>query len=209
MIDWKIRGPELVICNCNWGCPCQFNSLPSEGDCRAAIAMRIDEGHFGSTRLDGLSAVVLVAWPGAIHEGRGECLPVVDERASPEQRQALLTILSGQETEPGATAFAVFASTFEKVHEPLFKPIDIEVDLEGRVGRVEIPGLLEASAEPIRNPITGAPHRARLTLPQGFEYRTAEFASGSAHSRGAVQLNWAGRHAHLAQLHMTGQGVLD
>jgi hypothetical protein len=209
MTDWRIRGPEIVTCNCSWGCPCQFNSLPSEGNCQAAIAIRIDEGHFGPTRLDGLSVVVLAAWPGAIHEGRGECLPVVDERASPEQRQALLTILSGQETEPGATAFAVFASTFEKVHEPLFKPIRIEVDLERRVGRVEVPGVLEASAEPIRNPVTGAPHRARVTLPEGFEYRTAEFASGTTRSHGAIQLNLAGRHAHLAQLHMTGQGVVD
>jgi hypothetical protein len=209
MIDWKIRGPEIVICNCNWGCPCQFNSLPSEGNCRAAIAIRIDEGHFGSTRLDGLSAVILVAWPGAIHEGRGECLPVVDERASPEQREALLTILSGQESEPGATAFAVFASTFEKVHEPVFKRIAIEADVDGRIGRVEVPGLLEGSAEPIRNPVTGAPHSARITLPHGFEYRTAEVASGTARSKGPIQLNRASRHAPLAQLHMTGQGVID
>jgi hypothetical protein len=209
MTDWMIRGPELVTCNCNWGCPCQFNSLPSAGNCRAAIAIRVDEGHFGSTRLNGLSLAALVSWPGAIHQGKGECLPIVDERASPEQRQALLAILSGQETQPGATVFAVFASTFETVHEPIFKPISIEIDLEGRVARVEVPGVLEASAEPIRNPVTGAPHRARVNLPQGFEYRMAEYASGAARSHGPIQLNFAGRHAHLANLHMTGEGVLD
>ena len=209
MIDWKIRGPEIVICNCSWGCPCQFNSLPSEGNCRAAIAIRIDEGHFGKTRLDGLSVAVLVAWPGAIHEGRGQCLPVIDERASPEQREALLTILSGQESEPGATVFGVFASTFEKVHEPLSKRISIELDVDGRKGRVVVPGLLESSAEPIRNPVTGAAHRARVNLPEGFEYRTAEFASGTVRAQGPIQLDIRGRHAHLAHLHMTGQGVVD
>jgi hypothetical protein len=209
MIDWKIRGPEVVICNCSFGCPCQFNSLPTEGNCRAAIAIRIDEGHFGKTRLDGLSVVVLAAWPGAIHEGRGQCLPVIDERASPEQREALLTILSGQESEPGATVFGVFASTFEKVHEPLSKPISIDLDVEGRVGQVKVPGLLESSAEPIRNPVTGAVHRARVTLPEGFEYHTAEFASGTVRAQGPIQLDITGRHAHLAQLHMTGQGVKE
>jgi hypothetical protein len=209
MIDWKIRGPEIVICNCSYGCPCQFNSLPTEGNCRAAIAIRIDEGHFGKTRLDGLSVAVLVAWPGAIHEGRGQCLPVIDERASPEQREALLTILSGQESEPGATVFGVFASTFEKVHEPLSKPISIELDVDGRTGRVVVPGLLESSAEPIRNPVTGAAHRARVTLPEGFEYRTAEFASGTVRAQGPIQIDIKGRHAHLADLHMTGRGVLD
>ena len=209
MIDWKIRGPEIVICNCSYGCPCQFNSLPTEGNCRAAIAIRIDEGHFGKTRLDGLSVAVLVAWPGAIHEGRGQCLPVIDERASPEQREALLTILSGQESEPGATVFGVFASTFEKVHEPLSKPISIELDVDGRTGRVVVPGLLESSAEPIRNPVTGAAHRARVTLPEGFEYRTAEFASGTVRAQGPIPIDIKGRHAHLADLHMTGRGVLD
>ena len=209
MIDWKIRGPEIVICNCSYGCPCQFNSLPTEGNCRAAIAIRIDEGHFGKTRLDGLSVAVLVAWPGAIHEGRGQCLPVIDERASPEQREALLTILSGQESEPGATVFGVFASTFEKVHEPLSKPISIELDVDGRTGRVVVPGLLESLAEPIRNPVTGAAHRARVTLPEGFEYRTAEFASGTVRAQGPIPIDIKGRHAHLADLHMTGRGVLD
>jgi hypothetical protein len=209
MIDWKIRGPEIVICNCSWGCACQFNSLPTEGNCRAAIAIRIDEGHFGKTRLDGLSVAILVAWPGAIHEGRGQCLPVIDERASPEQREALLTILSGQESEPGATVFGVFASTFEKVHEPLSKPITIQLDVDGRKGRVVVPGLLESSAEPIRNPVTGAAHRARVTLPEGFEYHTAEFASGTVRAQGPIQMDIKGRHAHLANLHMTGQGVLD
>ena len=60
----------------------------------------------------------LLAWPGAIHEGRGQCQPMIDERASPEQREALLTILSGQHSDPGATVFQVFASTLETVHEP-------------------------------------------------------------------------------------------
>ncbi|HVG80779.1 MAG TPA: DUF1326 domain-containing protein, partial [Methylomirabilota bacterium] len=146
---------------------------------------------------------------GAIHEGRGQCLPVIDERASPEQREALLTILSGQESEPGATVFGVFASTFEKVHEPLSKPISIELDVDGRTGRVVVPGLLESSAEPIRNPVTGATHRARVTLPEGFEYRTAEFASGTVRAQGPIPIDIKGRHAHLADLHITRQGVLD
>jgi hypothetical protein len=209
MIDWRLRGPELVTCNCNWGCPCQFNSRPTEGNCRAVFGLRIDEGHFGKTRLDGLSIVALLSWPGAIHEGHGKCQPIVDERANDEQRQALLTIMSGQETDPGATVFSVFASTYETVHEPLFKPISIDVEIGARNARIVVPGMLEATAEPIRNPVTGAAHQARVTLPHGFEYRTAEYASGTAQAKGTIPLGWAGRHAHLSNLHMTGRGVVD
>ena len=71
-VDWRIKGPELSACSCDWGCPCQFNALPSRGYCRAAVAMRIDEGHFGEVRLDGLHWAALLAWPGAIHHGNGE-----------------------------------------------------------------------------------------------------------------------------------------
>lgn len=104
-VDWMIKGPELATCNCDWGCPCQFNALPTRGDCRAVLALRVDEGHFGDVRLEGIKAAAVLAWPRAIHEGHGQALAIIDEQASQEQREALLKILSGQETEPFATIF--------------------------------------------------------------------------------------------------------
>ena len=80
-VDWEIKGPEISSCSCDWGCPCQFNSLPTHGNCRAAMAFEIEQGHFGEVSLDGLRAAAMVAWPGPIHEGGGECQPIVDERA--------------------------------------------------------------------------------------------------------------------------------
>src|SRR5512139_3482448 len=127
-LDWEIRGPEISSCNCDWGCPCQFNSLPTRGHCRAAVMLRIDEGHFGEVTLDGLHAGGVFAWPGAVHEGNGECLPIVDERASEAQRNAILAILSGAETEPGATIFNVFAATYTTVHAPVFAKIHFALD---------------------------------------------------------------------------------
>src|SRR5215204_6857418 len=139
-IDWHMKGPELATCNCEYGCPCQFNSLPSHGDCRAAVAMRIDKGHFGAVSLSGLKWVGIFAWPGPIHEGHGEVQPIIDEGADERQREALLTILSGQESEPGATYFNVFASMVETVHEPLFKPIEFDADLSAGRGRFTVQG---------------------------------------------------------------------
>jgi hypothetical protein len=205
-VGWHITGPELVTCNCNWGCPCQFNSRPSQGHCRAAVAMRIDRGHFGEVPLDGLTWAGLFAWPGAIHEGHGEVQPIVDERADQRQREAILTIMSGRESEPGATVFSVFAATLDRIHDPLFRPIAFEVDLGQRTGRISVPSIVEARSEPIRNPVTGQSHRARVTLPNGFEFNEAEFASSTAHAEGPVALDWADRHAHLAMIDMGPSG---
>jgi hypothetical protein len=207
-VDWSIKGPEISACNCEWGCPCQFNALPSHGNCRAAVGMRIDEGHFGDVRLDGLKFVGMFAWPKAIHEGHGEGVAVIDERATPAQRDALLKILSGQETDPFATIFSVVAAMTETFHEPMFKAITFETNEEERVGRFSVAGIIDAAVEPIRNPVTGQPHRARVVLPHGFEYTEAEYASSNVNATGAVKLDWAGRHAHFATLHLGPNGII-
>jgi hypothetical protein len=208
-VDWRIQGPELNSCTCDWGCPCQFNARPTHGHCRAVTAMRIDRGHFGDVGLDGLHWITLLAWPGPIHEGHGEVQAVVDRRADDRQRRAILKILAGEETAPGATVFNVFSTVIDRVHEPLFEPIEFEIDLEGRTGRFAVAGLIETRAEPIRNPVTGQAHRARVVLPHGFEYSEAEYASGTTRTTGGpIALEWANGHSHLAMLHMTGNGVV-
>ena len=71
-VKWTIKAREFVNCNCAYGCPCQFNALPTHGNCQAVAGMQIDEGHHGDTRLDGLRFVGIFRWPGAIHEGNAK-----------------------------------------------------------------------------------------------------------------------------------------
>lgn len=206
--QWTIKGREFVHCNCAYGCPCQFNALPTYGNCRAVAGFEIDEGHHGDTRLDGLRFALVVAWPGAIHQGNGEAVPIVDERASPAQREALLRIMSGEDTEPGATLFQVFAATFDTVHDPVFAAIDFEVDVDGRRARLNVPGLIEARGEPVINPVSGEAHRARINLPSGFEYDVCEIGRGWAETQGPLRVSLSDSNAQFAALHMTQSGVV-
>jgi hypothetical protein len=208
MTPWEIKARELVNCNCDYGCPCQFNARPTHGKCEAAVAMEIDEGHYGDIKLDGLRMGGIFQWPGAIHEGRGKCQPFVDERADAKQREALLKIMSGQDTAPMATMFAVYFSTLEKVFDPIFAPIDFDVDVEGRKGRFAVAGLIETRGEPIKNPVSGAEHRARIDLPHGFEYEIAEMGSGSTKTEGNVKLDLKASYGQFAHLHLNNQGVV-
>ncbi len=205
-IDWRIRVPEISTCNCNWGCPCQFNSLPTHGNCRAGVAMRIDDGHFGDVSLDGLLWASMFAWPKAIHEGNGEALIILDENADERQREALLGILSGETSVPGATMFSVFASTLTTVHEPVVAPIRFEVDFDQWTGHFSIPDYIDAHAAPITNPVSGESHRARVVLPEGFEYREAEFVSSRTRAGGPIPLDWNDGHGHICMIHMTPSG---
>jgi len=209
LVDWRLQGLNVSACNCAWGCPCQFMSLPTNGHCHASVGIQIDRGHFGKVQLDGLAIGGVFAWPEAIHLGNGEAQPVVDVRANAEQREALLKIMSGQETEPGATIFNVFASTLVKVHDPVFARISIKADKAACMATVAIDGIVDFNVEPIKNPITGEPMRVSVTMPGGFEYDEAQFASGNVRTtRSPIKLDWSGRHAHMAEVNMTGLGVI-
>ena len=208
-VEWHVKAKELVNCNCAYGCPCQFNALPTHGNCHAVASFDIEEGHFGAVRLDGLRAVVLLSWPGAIHEGNGTRQLIIDERSDQSQRDALATIMSGQEADEGTLWWIIDAMCPNKL-EPLFKPIDVAIDVEARRGHIRVPGIVETNAEPIRNPVTGAEHRVRIDIPDGFEYRIAEMGSATTRATAAISLpGLQNSYAQLAHIHLSNKGVVD
>lgn len=211
MIEWYIKGRELANCNCDYGCPCQFNALPTKGNCEAAVGFMFDEGRFGDVSLDGVKAALVAHFPGPIHEGGGTMQFIVDEDCDAAQRDAILKIMKGEETEPMKTMWSVFAAMTDTFLDPLVRPIDFDLDIDGRKGRVTIPGVFETTAEPIRNPVTGAEHRARIDLPNGFEYRIAEIASANTRTGpdAGVQLNLQNSYGQIAEIHLGHTGRLN
>jgi hypothetical protein len=204
--DWRLEGEWIKNCNCAFGCPCDFNAKPTQGACKGLLGMRILKGHAGETRLDGLSFFVTVSWPGPLHEGNGEAQPIVDERATPEQREALFGIMSGAHSEEG-TLFHIFSLIVSKMHDPIFAPIEFQFDKEARRARLVVPGVLETEVEPIKNPVTGAEHRVRVVMPEGFEHIEGEIASSDISSHGAIRFETKGSHSTLARVVQTPQGV--
>lgn len=208
MTSWEIKGRELVNCTCEYGCNCQFNALPDKGHCHAVAGIQIDEGRHGETVLDGLRIAAIFKWPGPIHEGNGEVVAFVDKSADDSQREALLRIMTGQDTDPFATMFAVYASTVTKMYDPVFATIELELDIDGRRGRIFVEDYIETQGEPIRNKVTGADARAQIVLPEGFEYAVAEIGSASSRTRGPVQVEMKDSYGQFANLHLNNHGVV-
>lgn len=208
MPTWEFKGRELVNCSCDYGCNCQFNGLPDKGHCYAVAGIQVDEGHYGDVRLDGLKMAAIFKWPGAIHEGHGEALAFVDERADGAQRNAILGIMTGADTDPMATMFAVYASTIETMHPPVFAAIDLELDVDARRGRMMIDGYIEMTGEPLRNKVTGAESRAQIRLPDGFEYEVADIGSASSRTTGPMTVELVDSYGQFAHLHLGSHGVV-
>ena len=203
-----MEGVAFGSCNCNFGCPCQFEALPTHGHCRGFEVVRIDCGHFGDLQLAGLRAALLYAWPGPIFEGKGAMQAIIDERADERQRKALTTILHGGETQEAATHWWVFHAMSSTVHEPLFRPIAVEVDIEARRATVTIPGVLEATGSPIKSPATGAEHRVRIDIPNGIEFELAEMGSASTKASGTIPLELEDSYGQFNVLRHSGTGVV-
>lgn len=208
MAIWEFKGRELVNCSCDYGCNCQFDGLPDKGHCYAVAGIQIDEGHYRETRLDGLRIAAVFKWPGPIHEGEGEALAFLEHRANDEQRDALLRIMTGQATDPFATMFAVYSSTIETMHPPVFTDIDLDLDIDERRGRMMIEGYVEMTGEPIRNKVSGAETRAQIVLPHGFEYEVADIGSASSRVTGPMTLELSDSYGQFAHIHLNSHGVV-
>jgi len=143
-----------------------------------------------------------------LHEGHGEALAFVDRRADDAQRDALLKIMTGQDTDPFATMFAVYASTIETMHPPVFTDIELELDIEARRGRMTIPDYVEMTGEPLRNKVSGEESRAQIVLPEGFEYAVADIGSASSKTSGPMPLVLSDSYGQFANLHLNSHGVV-
>jgi hypothetical protein len=205
--DWHIVGEEINSCNCDWGCPCQFNALPTHGYCEAFVTVAIEHGNFGATSLDGVTYAQVFHWDGAVHQGNGWRRLIVDERATPAQRAAIEAMTSGKHGHP---VFEIFSAMAPNALEPVAAPIELEHDHEGRCARVRIPGFGESEIEPIRNPVTGKEHRARIDLPNGFEYRRAEMGNSVRwHTAAGDHLTMAheNTYAQMARIDWSSDGT--
>jgi len=208
MIDWYVEGIEFGNCNCKYGCPCQFEDLPSHGHCQGFEVLRIDKGYFGEVDLAGLNAAAVYAFPGPVFEGKGTMQAIIDERANERQRDALKTILHGGETKEAVTHWWVYHAMSSTVHPTLFKPIQFEVDVEARTAKVVIPGVLESTGRPIKSPATGAEHRVRIDIPNGIEFELAEVGSASTRASGAIKLDLKDSYGQFNKLRHSGTGVV-
>jgi hypothetical protein len=194
---WSIEADFLQACNCDYGCPCEFSAPPTTGFCEGMGAWRINRGNLGNIKLDGLGVAFAAHWPKAIHEGNGTACMFFDERATPEQRDALLQICSGQ---LGGLPFEIIVHTFSKFLEPQFVPF--KFNLNGRNSSVQVGKAMDVALEPIKNPVTKEPESVRVQHATGFIFKEAECVSAAKMNVnvGELKFSWPNKAAFVTQI---------
>ena len=112
--EWAIKGELILNCNCTVFCPCVVSlgkHPPTEGYCQAWVGIRIDDGRYESIDLSGFNIGMLMDIPGNMGRGNWKAAAFIDDRASDEAYEALVSIFSG--AVKGTTGlFSVLVSEF-------------------------------------------------------------------------------------------------
>lgn len=142
--NWQISGDYFETCNCDYLCPCITSNIadpPTKGFCDFAMVYHIEQGHYDDVTLDGLNLALIGHTPDVMGNGDWSVGLITDERATPEQQQALGAITSGQAGGPLA-ALAGLIGNFLGVESG---PIQFEKSDMSR--SVSIPGVLDQAVE--------------------------------------------------------------
>jgi hypothetical protein len=192
MAEWELSGTVLVGCNCDYGCPCNFNAPPTTGDCEGGWVWHIEKGTYDGVDLAGLTLGIFADWPGAIHEGGGKAVAFYDDRADDRQAEALEALLRGGEGGP----WGIFVNTYE-LRDIQATPVTLEID--GERSSYKIGDLAELQMEPIKNPVTGDEMRSGVMLPKGLVFNEGWCAASSVFKvNDGVSYDHSGKQAEWA-----------
>jgi len=140
---WAVRGTYLEACNCTVVCPCNFTNAPTEGECKVVVAWHVDQGQYGAVDLAGLNAALFAFAPGHMMQEKWKVALYTDDRAGPQQAEALAMIFSGQ----GGGHLAALGPFIGEVLGVKSVPIDYQA--EGRRRSVRVGSVAEADIEAI------------------------------------------------------------
>lgn len=144
---YSLEGTLIEACSCGVNCPCWIGEDPDLGECFAIVAYGIESGRIGALDVSGLSLVVIAHIPGNVLAGNWQIVALLDDRATEQQRQALLAAFTGELGGPLGDLWENMIGAVKGV-----EVVPIRHRVVGGAGTLSIPGILEAEIAPFRGP---------------------------------------------------------
>jgi hypothetical protein len=164
--DWRLEGDWFDVCTCNVPCPCTFAQPPTGNQCEVLFAYRINKGHYGTTPMAGLKAVILLSLTGNLWDGgKADAGVFFDAAADADQREALVAIFTGK---AGGWMPNVLPALRE-IKGVDFADISVEVDSSLERWSVKVADMVEASGVPLRGPTSDPTKHCQSFNPPGSE----------------------------------------
>lgn len=198
---WFINGELVLNCNCTVFCPCVVSlgaHPPTEGSCKAWLAVRIDEGAYFGTDLTGLNVAMFLDIPGLMGEGNWRAAAYIDERASKSQFTALEAIFSGNAK--GTTGlFRLLVGEYMGATRE-----DVHIGLDGDIRTVTVGKKVVGAVQPVEGANPGEPLVVKNTKYwMGPDITVARAIKGKVRDFGRVW-NLDDKSAEICQIEWSG-----
>ncbi len=141
-MPYQLEGRLLEVCNCKVLCPCWIGEDPDPGHCDSVNAWHVDKGTVNGLDVSGLTIATLNHIPGNVLKGNWRIIFYVDDKATPQQQEALLNVFSGKLGGPAAD----LAKLYGEIAGIERAAISFSVE-EGK-GTLHIGKAVEAEVEP-------------------------------------------------------------
>lgn len=94
-MGFSVKGKYFETCNCDVSCPCIWLGPATNDACDVLFAWHVAEGQRDGVDLSGLNAVMAVHTGKRMTDGNWKVALYLDDRATPEQSEALGAVFSG------------------------------------------------------------------------------------------------------------------
>jgi len=93
---YHLEGRLLEVCNCRVLCPCWIGEDPDFGTCDTIVAWHFDKGTINGVDVSNHTIAMIAHVPGNILQGNWKAAVYLDERVTPEQEKAILSVYTGK-----------------------------------------------------------------------------------------------------------------
>lgn len=147
---YHLEGRLLEVCNCRVLCPCWIGEDPDNGTCDTIVGWHFDKGTVEGVDVSGCTIIALAHVPGNILKGNWRAAIYLNDKASDQQKDALLKVYTGKLGGPVADLVKLIGEVVSVEQVP------ISFDVQGGKGTIEFGKVGYAELEPYAG-TTGKP----------------------------------------------------
>jgi hypothetical protein len=145
-VAYHLEGRLLEVCNCRVLCPCWIGEDPDFGTCDTIIGWHFDKGStINGVDVAGHTIALLAHVPGNILQGNWRAAVYLDDKVTPKQEEAILSVYTGKLGGPVGELVKLVGEVVSVEKVPL------QFDVQGGKGTIKIGDAGYAELEPYKS----------------------------------------------------------
>lgn len=200
-MGYALEGRLLEACSCGGPCPCWVGDDPDGGTCDAFLAYHYDKGHINDIDVSGLTLALVCRIPGNVLQGNWKVAALVDNKATPAQKEAILAVHTGKLGGPIADLAKLVGEVVEVADAP------IHFDFQAGRGTIRVGEAVHAEMQPYAD-AQGRPTKLVDTLFSTIPGSAAYVGKATKHRVNLPQhgMTWqfSGRNAIIGEFRLEG-----